>query len=457
LLLRAMCAAQSPFITNEGLGWFSPFYLAFMKSLCLALLAATLLAGCNSASTPDSGETGATSATALLTPGPWRGELAAQGQTIPFLFEVKTEAGKPVVYLINKGLNGEERLRCDEISASGDSTTIKMHVFDAALVVRANGKDKLKGTWVKYDAKTPYRVPMTAAVGEPPAAMPIKDTPYLAGTWKVTFRDGQNTYPAVGIFQQKDNQVKGTFLTSTGDYRYLTGELAGRQLRLSTFDGSHAFLFKAQDSAGKGEIQLKSLAGDFYSGKGGHETWTATLDPKAKLPDADTLTYLRKGESRLNFKFPSVVQGASISPTDPKYRGKVVVLQVLGSWCPNCMDETKFLAPWYEQNKARGVEVIGLGYERMPEYDQAAARLRQMKERLAVGYDLAVAGVSNKDSVAKSMPQLAKFMAFPTTIFLDKKGVVRSIHTGFSGPGTGQYYEDEKAHFNRMVDKLLKE
>ncbi len=68
-----------------------------------------------------------------------------------------------------------------------------------------------------------------------------------------------------------------------------------------------------------------------------------------------------------------------------------------------------------------------------------------------------MAGVANKDSVAKSMPQLAKFLAFPTTIFLDKKGAVRSIHTGFAGPGTGQYYEEEKAHFNRTVDKLLKE
>jgi thiol-disulfide isomerase/thioredoxin len=426
-----------------------------MKRLFITALG-LLAAACNSTST-GTAETGAASAAALLTPGPWRGELAAQGQKIPFLFEVKTEGGKPVVYLINKGLNGEERLRCDEISAAGDSATIRMHVFDAALVVRADGKDKLKGTWVKYDSKTPYRVPLVATAGESLAPIPVKNTPSVAGTWKVTFKDGDNTYPAVGIFQQQDNEVTGTFLTSTGDYRYLSGKLAGWQLSLSTFDGSHAFLFTTTDNSDRQEIQLKSLSGDFYSGKGGHETWTATLDPKASLPDADTLTYLRKGESRLNFKFPSLAKGSSISPTDAKYRGKVVVLQVLGSWCPNCMDESKFLAPWYAQNKARGVEVIGLGYERMPEYDQAAARLRQMKERLNIGYDVAVAGVANKDSVAKSMPQLAKFLAFPTTIFLDKKGVVRSIHTGFAGPGTGKYYEEEKAHFNRTVDKLLKE
>jgi thiol-disulfide isomerase/thioredoxin len=452
-----------------------------MKSLCLPLLAATLLAGCNASTTSKSAETGATSAAALLTPGPWRGELGIQGQQLPFLFEVKTEGSKPVVYLINKGLNGEERLRCDEISAAGDSATIKLHVFDAALVVRADGKDKLKGAWVKYDSKTPYRVPLVASTasatsnanpsvadlfgeddGSAGKFLPLfQESMKKGATYNVKFQDKDgSSYPAVGIINynpEEPNPLTGTFLTTTGDYRYLAGSMALRNkqqhLLLSTFDGSHAFLFDGVYDAKNHNV----ITGDFYSGKSGHETWTATLDPKAKLPDADTLTYLRKGESRLNFKFPSITKGASLSPTDAKYRGKVVVLQVLGSWCPNCMDETKFLAPWYAQNKARGVEVIGLGYERMPEYDQAAARLRQMKERLAVGYDLAVAGVSNKDSVARSMPQLAKFLAFPTTIFLDKKGVVRSIHTGFAGPGTGQYYEEEKAHFNRTVDKLLKE
>jgi thiol-disulfide isomerase/thioredoxin len=441
------------------------------------LLGAALLAGCHSATTDTAqSDDGTTAAATLLTPGPWRGELAIQGQQLPFLFEVKTEAGKPVVYLINKGLNGEERLRCDEISAAGDSATIRLHVFDAALVVRADGKDKLKGAWVKYDAKTPYRVPLLATAGAQPlfAGAEAKDATSFVGTWKTTFSDGKDSYPAVGVFQQKGTDVVGTFLTSTGDYRYLSGKALGGGLRLSTFDGSHAFLFEAKKGTSEAvtpaenkstglphALPAKSyeqaLSGDFYSGKGGHETWVATLDPKAKLPDADTLTYLKKGESRLNFKFPSIVEGGSVSPTDPKYKGKVVVIQVLGSWCPNCMDETAFLSPWYQQNKARGVEVIGLGYERMPEYDKAAPRLRKLKERFNIGYDLAVAGVSNKDSVAKSMPQLAKFLAFPTTIFLDKKGAVRTIHTGFAGPGTGKYYEDEKASFNRTVDKLLKE
>ena len=432
-----------------------------------AALGLLLLTGCGSPNPArNTPETSGIKAAALLTPGPWRGELSAQGQVIPFLFEVKTETGKPVVYLINKGLNGEERLRCDEISAAGDSVTVRLHVFDAALVLRLDGKEKLKGVWVKYDAKEPYRVPLSAAPGTAAPQENYVSQTLISGIWKTNFKEADgNTYPAIGILKETNEGLTGTFLTSTGDYRYLSGrvENGGGRIQLSTFDGSHAYLFTATFTGdGTGAFNAKkdyngTLEGDFYSGKSGYETWTAAMDNRAKLPDADTLTYLRKGESRLNFKFPSIVAGSSISPTDPKYRGKVVVVQLLGSWCPNCLDESNFLAPWYEQNKQRGVEIIGLGYERNGDYAQASARLRKLRERLHIGYDLAVAGVSNKDSVAKSLPQLAKFLAFPTTIFLDKKGNVRKIHTGYAGPGTGKYYAEETAAFERDVNKLLKE
>ncbi|WP_210518961.1 peroxiredoxin family protein [Hymenobacter terricola] len=441
-----------------------------MNTLSLRLLATAAfglsLAGCSSnTATSETAAVGSSAAAPVLTPGPWRGALATQGQEIPFLFEVKTEAGQPVVYLINKGLNGEERLRCEDIKSAGDSTTIRLHAFDAALVVRADGKDKLKGTWVKYDSKTPYRVPMAAEAGNKPLFNTSSGkVQSYTGTWRVTFKgDDGETYPAVGIFKQDNTEIRGTFLTTTGDYRYLAGQVVGTTIHLSTFDGSHGYLFtgvapltkfKGVEPVG---IITGDIKGDYYSGKSGHETWTAVLDPKAKLPDADTLAYLKKGESRLDFKFPNVIAGGAVSPTDPKYRGKVVVLQILGSWCPNCMDETNFLAPWYAKNKARGVEVIGLGYERSGDYQVAAPKLRNMRERFHMGYDVAFAGVANRDSVAKSLPQLAKFLAFPTTIFLDKKGNVRKIHTGFAGPGTGKYYQEETAGFEREVDKLLKE
>ena len=164
-----------------------------MKSTSLYLLAALGFAGCSSPATnSDSAAAGGAAAPPVLAPGPWRGVLAAQGQGIPFLFEVKAEAGQPVVYLVNQGLNGEERLRCDDIKSAGDSTTIRLHAFDAALVLRADGPDKLKGIWVKYDAKTSYRVPVTATAGAQErfaAAKSAEKTGSFAGTWQATFSD----------------------------------------------------------------------------------------------------------------------------------------------------------------------------------------------------------------------------------------------------------------------------
>ena len=427
-----------------------------LRLLATATAGLSLMAGCDSSSTKK--ETAGTNAggnlalPAGLKAGHWQGSVRAQNKSIGFEFDVAVEQGKPVVYLVNKGLDGQERLRCDDISTAGDSTTIRLHVFDAALVMRPDGPDKLKGTWVKYDAPAPYRVPVVAVQGERavPAAAP--NTPDFTGTWRVTFKEDEGkTYPAVGVFKQQGAAITGTFLTTTGDYRYLSGAVLPTGLGMSTFDGNHGFLFQAAKQPDG------SLKGDFYSGKAGHETWTAVLDPNAKLPDAYALTALKKGETKLDFKFPSVFEGGVVSPASPIYQGKVVVIQLLGSWCPNCMDETAFLAPWYEKNKSRGVEVIGLGYERSPDYEVASARLRKLRERYNIKYELAVAGVSNKDSAAKSLPQLTQVLAFPTTIFLDKKGNVRKIHTGFAGPGTGKYYEEEIAGFNREVDKLLKE
>ncbi len=398
--------------------------------------------------TSTSETTAATAAASPLSAGTWRGVLSTQGQEIPFLFDVATDNGQPTVTL----RNGEERLKLDEITTAGDSTTIKLGVFDAALVVRADGEGKLRGAWVKYDAGKPYRVPMVAEKGQVPLFPVMADQKALSfdGTWKVTFKDESGkTYPAVGVFTQTPAGVTGTFLTSTGDYRYLSGQADGNILKLSTFDGSHGFLFTGKQLSDANAATAARIEGDFYSGLSGHETWTATLDPNAKLPDANALTGMKPGQKKLDFKFPGI-EGDTVSITDPKYKGKVVVVQLLGSWCPNCMDETNFLAPWYAQNKQRGVEIIGLGYERASDDEATAKRkLSKMKQRLNVGYDLALAGVADKDAAGQTLPQIQKVLAFPTTIFIDKKGEVRKIHTGFSGPGTGKYYEEEKVRFQQ--------
>lgn len=392
--------------------------------------------------------TSTTSTDNTIQPGMWRVVLQAQGQEIPFLMEAATEDDKTVLYLIN----GEERILLDSIQQQNDSLKIGLHIFDADLIAKING-NQMAGRFVKNDTKTPYSVPFRAAHGQSNrfATNPAEATYDFDGSWQVVFDEGDgSTYDAVGVFKQNGNKVNGTFLTETGDYRYLDGQVEGDKLKLSTFDGNHTYLFTATPTSDS------TLQGELYSGMSGHETWTARRDANARLADADSLTFLKEGYDALSFTFPNL-QGKPVSLSDSKYKGKVVLVQLMGSWCPNCMDETKFLAPYYDKNKDRGLELIGLGFERSPEFDKAAARVRKMKDRFDINYDLLVAGISDNEAAAKALPALNHVMSFPTTIFIGRDGKVRKIHTGFSGPGTGKYYKEWVAEFNKTMNELLAE
>ena len=391
----------------------------------------------------------ATAAAAPRLPeGIWRAVITLQGRDLPFNFTFERNAGKPSVTIHN----GAERLRLDEVQLKGDSVVIVMGIFDSEIRARLrNGK--LEGQWLKHHPSSSYALPFKAEPGVSyrfaPAATDSKHS--IAGNWRVRFQDSKgNAYPAVGVFEQMDNLVTGTFLTSTGDYRFLEGQLEGDKVRLSTFDGSHAYVFEA-DFQPDG-----SLSGSFFSGKSNHETWTARPDPEAALPETAPKSLLKPGYEKMDFTFPDL-NGKPVSLTDDVFAGKVVVVQLLGSWCPNCMDETAFLAPWYEANKSRGVEVIGLGYEYSAEFAKAAARLQKMQSRFGITYPLLVAGTSDKKAAAATLPMLHGIEAFPTTLFLDRQGRLRKIHSGFSGPGTGAYYEEFKQDFEQTIKGLLEE
>jgi thiol-disulfide isomerase/thioredoxin len=148
-----------------------------------------------------------------------------------------------------------------------------------------------------------------------------------------------------------------------------------------------------------------------------------------------------------------------VSLRDPAFKNKVVVIQILGSWCPNCMDETRFLAPWYNQNKSRPIAIVGLAYERTTSFADAKRLLQPMITRFHVSYPILATGVSVNDTLRteKTVPEIQKIIGFPTTIFIDKKGMVRKIETGFNGPGTGAHYETYKNEFNKLINILMEE
>jgi thiol-disulfide isomerase/thioredoxin len=196
-----------------------------------------------------------------------------------------------------------------------------------------------------------------------------------------------------------------------------------------------------------------TLTGELVFARGSSR-FSGRKNPDAALPDPNGLTYLKEGYGGLHFTFPDL-NGKPVSLKDAKYRDKVVIVTLMGSWCPNCVDETAFLAPWYRQNRHRGVEIIGLAFERKDDPAYAKYILGKLIRRFDVQYDILFAGPASKDAASQALPALSKVLAFPTTILIDRKGNVQRIHTGYTGPATGKYYEEFVRAFNEDVDRLL--
>jgi thiol-disulfide isomerase/thioredoxin len=384
--------------------------------------------------------------------GEWRAILERKdGNDIVFNFEVRDSAGKQSIYIRNAG----ERLLVDDITRQGDSIWIKLPFYESQLRARVTPEGNLEGVWLRHLAADWQAVPFKAFYGENYRFATNRNAIAInvSGRWAAMFRtlDGKDSTFRVGEFRQEGAHVTGTFLDAGGDLRYLEGVVTGDTLKLSCFDGTHAYFFTARIGTGGQTL----TDGQHYSGPAGHETWTAAKDPNAHLEDQFAMTPWNK-DMPFGFTFKDI-DGKDVSLSDPRFKGKVVLVQIMGSWCPNCMDETRFLSTFYDEYHNKGVEIVGLAYERSTDFARSQASLHNVQQRFQVKYPLLITGVAvgDPDRAPKTLPQLERIVNFPTTIFVGKTGKIEKIHTGFSGPGTGQHYEDQKTEFYTIVNDLL--
>ncbi len=367
--------------------------------------------------------------------GSWYGQITMQGKVLEFPLEVNANNA----YLIND----EEKIELGAPKITEDSVTLNLHIFDATLQWSRNNR---RGFFRKNYISN-YTLPFS--VQSTPAITYQADTTF-DGKWEVVFtdEDGKSS-PAIGLFSSTPQDISGTFLTPLGDYRYLSGGVTGDSMRLSTFDGNHAYIFTAAWND-------DTLRGNFYSGISGHETWKGWKNENASLPDPTKMTRLKSGYETVDFHFPDS-DGDTISPLEGQYKNKVRILQILGTWCPNCMDETRYLADFYKKTDTSQVAIIGLAFEQKDNFEYAATRVKKMKSMWEVAYPVVIAGTSDKADASSKLPMLEEVLAFPTLIVLDKQSRVRWIHTGFNGPGTGLYFEEFKTEFELLIEKLQAE
>ncbi len=417
----------------EPVSLFKRLLYSCMKKTLIALLFAPLL---SLAQVPVSGI--------------WRASIATHGGGLPINFEINPSSKSENLDI--KIINGTEKSTLGDSYFRADSLVVPFDLYDAELVFRVTKSTEMQGYFVKKrNGKTAYRMAISALAGEADRFLNLKPSIVkVNGKWMADFfSDATNHSPGVGVFEQIGNKVTGTFLRTSGDYRFLQGNVSGDSLFLSYFDGSGVNMLRAKVSG-------THFTGRYTSGLSGVRTVEATFDPNAALPDLKKLSFLKPGYDRIDFKLPTTA-GELISLQDERFKNKVVVIELMGSWCPNCLDESRYLSPFYQKYKNKGVEVIGLSFENSADLAISGPKINNFQKKIGISYPLLFAGTAEDKTIAQVLPMLSKMNGYPTTFIIDKKGIVREIHTGFSGPGTGKYYADWISEFEHTIQSLLAE
>jgi thiol-disulfide isomerase/thioredoxin len=392
-------------------------------------------------------------------PGEWRAWLDSPGGELPF--GLVLDQGRDGMSGWVK--NGEERSHLTAVRVEGSEIHLEFGHYDSIITAGiGHGGTELDGEWTKVRGPDDtLRMPFHARFGPQPrfAELPLalgQDPPpapgldpaarFISGRYAVQFEKDQ--HPAVGLLKHDpDGRLTGTFLTALGDYRYLEGTFDGHQLRLSCFDGAHAFLFH-------GVRRGPTLTGTFWSADRWREAWTGRLDPEAALPDPATLTRWRGGGG-LGTVAVTDLEGRERRLDEPAFAGKPRVLVVMGSWCPNCNDEAKLMAELEAAYRDRGLVVLALAFELTGDEQRDLAVLRRFAERHAIKFPVFLAGEADKKKAAQALPMLDKVVAYPTTVFLHADDRVQAVHTGFAGPATGEAHRELRELFKAHIEAIV--
>jgi thiol-disulfide isomerase/thioredoxin len=428
-----------------------------MKKIFLTIFI-IILSACNQSDVSQSGvsqsQTTQTDSHAIT--GLWRGVLTSPGGELPFGIDIASIGG---VYSA-KILNGVERVDTSAVTFENNKLIIDIAWFDAIIEAKMiDGGNKLTGFWRKTASgkDKSSQLPFTATRGydnrfaqeaQHAKITPIMPITPIMGSWKVVFSDVDGDSKAIAEFSQKGQIVNGTFLTPTGDYRYLAGVANNGKLQLSAFDGAHAFLFKANIDGDK------ISNGHFWSRDSYHATWTATKsnDVTGYLPSS---WEMNKATKKVEFTFEDI-DGNLVQLTDQRFEGKPVLINLFGTWCPNCNDEAPVLAKFYDKYKDQGLEIVGLAFEFTEDVQRDKKQLAVFKKRHGISYPLLLAGGNDKDSATKVLGFMDKIKSYPTTLFLDRNHEVVKINTGFSGPGTGEHFTELVKELEVEIQNLLK-
>lgn len=338
--------------------------------------------------------------------------------------------------------NGAERL---DLTQQDGCYTVP--VFDGSVCL--NGEGHGQWTDVLRTGEDPYEVHVSWRAGEGGQAAPAH--PHKEEVWRLTFGNEDPWFGDLVMRSDRDGGLTGTIETATGDFRYLHGSEDGGNITLQTFDGAHLFLFSARRSVDGG-----LTAGWFYSGNHYSTPFVGSAMTEETPALNDGMKALWTGQpvaySGLNLVGDSV--SWNWEPTDTA----VHILSIMGSWCPNCMDEHRLLASLLDSHPHVIVHTLAFerGLDRESGEKRALNRLKAYSESMEMWrhegrWSIALAGPASKQQAQKALPFLDRVVSFPTTLVLRPNAKEPWIHSGFNGPATGVKHTLEQAAFVEAI------
>jgi thiol-disulfide isomerase/thioredoxin len=386
--------------------------------------------------------------------GLWDAIVVAGGTEVPFRFEIVTSGSEAQGFFFE----GDRKIGSTAGTVAADTITLDYDFLNTALELRVKG-ETLIGTYRnKREGAKPQDVRMRRFV---PAAIADDNTPALAGSWEMRRNAEEVSAPRDTrtwhvFLRQSGAEVSGTILRVDGDVGTLVGHWQNGKLVLSHFAGERPNLFEATLAAdGTLAVTLNGTA-HYRVVRSGEARAKGIPEP----PDPSRYTNVKEPTAPFHFAFPDLT-GKVVSDGDARLKGKVIVLAIGGSWCPNCHDEAPFLSELYKDFHGRGLEIVGLMFENDPDPKVHGPRVQSFIKRYAIQYPMLIAGTTQptptSKTIAEALPQLVNFGAYPTTIVLGRDGLVRNVHAGFPSAATGAEHVRHKQEVRELLERLLTE
>jgi thiol-disulfide isomerase/thioredoxin len=373
--------------------------------------------------------------------GPWRAVLDLEGGTLRFGLELQGTGDA----FRGRLCNGRRCEPLSKVSVRGDSVILEIADYAATIAGRLVG-DSLTGAYRNVGNRGPRVIPFRAARGRWPAtAAPAA----MIGRWDATFFSDFGSSPRVFELRNGPQGLEGTMISNTGDYGHFAGQVMGDSFALAHFDGSFVYLLT-------GARHGDTLRGEFHAGLQTRTPWIAVRSTGAPHLKSPTEITTADTSAPFRFAFPDLA-GHLVTQDDPRFRGKVVVVDIFGSWCPTCHDAAPALVKLYRKYHARGLEIVGLAYEVTGDPAVDGRQVRRYREKFRIPFPLLLAGINDTEAAAETLPQLHGFTSFPTTVFLGRDGRVRRVRAGFYGPATGVQHDRLLREMDREVERLLNE